>query len=869
MDLSNRLFRDLIILLFGLAGIGCYFYSFDNQHPLSIGEIHYSRDQIIEKADSVIQSWQYQSIDYYPSARFNTQSKFIDSLQKKWGSEELSAWVKQSEFLKQLPLLSWDVSEYNSQNVENGAEFSVGLSLAGKVAGFEASTEMIARQRPFNRYAVRSVFQNQVQDYTRALEDSLIAGLSDYQHLNSSPQSDSRAANIIERLRDMRGGEDEEVYTMKNIWSLADFYIDRTLWANFDVRQDSVELLDEGGVRFARAFISVEDTAVGVHANLTMDVLPAGSIKSLQFTLLPEIIDLEGSFAEVFESISLFLVLIFAIWLLFVFYLRIKARAIDTKPAMIIAVLAGFIVPGFWMLQFINDLGLVYRAADASQVINWLMLLAVLGAISAIGFFVVTAVSDSITRQYWPEKLKTWDLVRRGLFVNKPVGWGIINAIGIGGLLAGIAGFFLNLFSISYLPASIDFISDNYYLPSLANLMVTVSKVLIIVLPLYLILANQIKGMANRDWIIPLLSGLLFGLLDILPFNIEPESLDRAMRAVIGFALGYFYLRYDFLTVVFGFFVFFNFITTSKGWVIQGSPDANTFYLFVLVVIMLSAFGVYFIFKGSDRKELPEYVPAYIEDQAKEQRLKQELSIARVVQQTFLPSKIHHLPGIDIAGVCIPAQETGGDYYDMISLGEQRTAIAIGDVSGKGVRAAFYMTFTKGVLHSLSALILSPVELLNQLNRLFNENATRGTFISMIYGILEADKRKFTFARAGHNPMLVVRSNGDSEWLKPKGVGIGVSKGDDFIKCTEEASLKLNEGDTVILYTDGITEMLNTGNHFYGEERLERLVKGVRKASSEKILEIITDDVNEFKGVARQHDDMTLVIIKADASANQ
>jgi serine phosphatase RsbU (regulator of sigma subunit) len=190
-------------------------------------------------------------------------------------------------------------------------------------------------------------------------------------------------------------------------------------------------------------------------------------------------------------------------------------------------------------------------------------------------------------------------------------------------------------------------------------------------------------------------------------------------------------------------------------------------------------------------------------------------------------------------------------------------------VSGKGIRAAFYMTFTKGVLHSLSALILSPVELLNQLNRLFKENATRGTFISMIYGILEADKRKFTFARAGHNPMLVVKNNGDTEWLKPDGVGIGVTNGDNFLKCTQEASLKLKEGDVVILYTDGITEMLNSGNHFYGEDRLERLVKGVRKASSEKILEIIVDDVNEFKGMARQHDDMTLVIIKADASVNQ
>ncbi len=865
MQLSKKLFRDLLILLFGLAGIGWFFYSLPNHHPFSIGDIKKPKIEIIEKADSVFQSWQYQSFEFYPSTEFNTSAQLVDSLQVKWGYSEFKKKVSGSNFLNKLPLLSWRISELSFQEGESGTQFSVGLNTHGEVVSFSASNELISRQRPFNRYAVRAVFQDQVDNYSRGLEDSLLTGLSDYQHLNGN----SQALAIIDRLREIRGAEPEDVYTMNNIWDLADFYLNRTMWSDFELSRDSVQLLDEAGIRFARAFLSAEDSVSGVKASLTLDVLPAGSIKSLDYTLSPRIINNNGKYADIIKSISFFIILVFAIWLLFVFYLRIKARAIDTKPAMIIAVLAGFMVPGFWVLQFVNDFGFRYGLMEITQIINSLMFLAVMGAISAIGFFVITAVSDSITRQYWPQKLKTWDLVRRGLFMNKPVGWGIINAIAIGGILVGIVALILALIPSAYISANTELISDSYFLPSLANLMITTCFVLAIVVPIYLVLGNQIKGLVDREWIIPILSGLLFWLIDILPFNIEPDMLDRGMRAMLGFALGYFYLRYDFLTIAFGGFVFVNLLTTSKGWVLDGSPDANTFYLFMLVLITLTGLGVYFILKGSDREELPEYVPAYIEDQAKEQRLKQELSIARVVQQTFLPSKIHHLPGIDIAGICIPAQETGGDYYDMISLGEQRTAIAIGDVSGKGIRAAFYMTFTKGVLHSLSALILSPVELLNQLNRLFNENATRGTFISMIYGILESDKRQFTFARAGHNPMLVVRANGETEWLKPDGIGIGVAQGDAFIKHTREATVKLKEGDVVILYTDGITEMLNSGNHFYGEERLERLVKGVRKASSEKILEIITDDVNEFKGVAKQHDDMTLVIIKADASVNQ
>lgn len=854
-----------------MIGIGWFFYSLSVHHPFTFGEIERSKDQIIEQADVVLQNnqYQYQFQAIFPSAEFQASAGVIDSLQKKWGSKEFKERVQASEFLSDLPLLSWEIEGYNGQEAERGVQIAMRLSTTGELVSFKAENELISQQRPYNRDAIRYVLEAQVQNYTRSLEDSLISGLTSYQHLNTETSSDGQSAGIIERLRQLRGSEEDVVYTNRNIWKLADYYLERTVWNNFELQRDTVQLLDEAGIRFARVTFGAQDSVSGVAVDLTMDVLPAGSLKSLDYELAPTISEPDETYTQVIESTSLFVLLVFGIWLLFIFYLRIKARAIDTRPAMIIAVLAGFIIPGFWILQFVNDIGLVYGLAGTNEIINSLMVLAVIGAMSAVGFFVITAVSDSITRQYWPEKLKTWDLVRRGLIVNKPVGWGIINAIAIGGILAGIFALCLSFVPTSYLSANTGFISDNFFLPSLANLMVTISLVLVVVISAFLIMGNQIKGVVSKQWIIPLLSALLFCLLDILPVNIEPDLCDRIMRTMIGFMLGYFYVRYDFLTIVFGFFVFLNLVTTSKGWVIPGSPDANTFYLFLLVLITFLFLGVYFILKGQDRKELPEYVPAYIEEQAKEQRLKQELSIARVVQQTFLPSKIHHLPGIDIAGICIPAQETGGDYYDMISLGQQRTAIAIGDVSGKGIRAAFYMTFTKGVLHSLSALILSPVELLNQLNRLFKENATRGTFISMIYGILEADKRQFTFARAGHNPMLVVRSNGNTEWLKPDGVGIGITDSDNFIRCTQEATLKLKEGDVVILYTDGITETLNSGGHFYGEDQLERLVKGVRKASSEKILEIIINDVNEFKGIAKQHDDMTLVIIKADASVNQ
>ncbi|MFP8489251.1 PP2C family protein-serine/threonine phosphatase [Gracilimonas sp. Q87] len=869
MQKGKKDFRDLLVVVIGIAGMICFFYALSGVHPLRIAEIDLPKNEILIKADSVLQSWQYQTQSFYPVATFESETGFLDTLQKKTGKKNLDELLRRSDIISGLPLFTWRINEVYSEEIENELTLELRLDTKGNVVAFSTNRSLILKQRPFNREAIQHVYENEIKNYSRLLEDSLITGLLDVQHLNGQAQNRSSRNVLPDQLRIFSDTPGSELFAEQLIWKHTDFYLDRSVWKNFELSRDSVQLVDETNIRYAKAFLSMTDPQTEISASLTLELLPAGSLMGLSYNLRPQLETADEELSDILESVALFLILVFVIWLFFIFYMRIKARAIDTRPAMIVAVLAGFAVPAFWILQFLNSFDFLLQVVDISQILNGMLFIGVMGAISAVAFFVLTAVSDSITRQYWPEKLRSWDLIRNGLFINKPIGWAIVNAIGIGGLLAGVTGLFLSVIPTAYISAGTELLSDQYFLPSIANLLITVMTVLLVIVSIYLIIGNQFKALLSKDYIILVLSAVLFGLMDVLPFNIEPDILNRGMRSAVGLLLGYFYLRYDFLTVVLGFFVYLNFLTTSKGWVINSSPDANTFYLFLLVLAFVAILGVYFVLKGSERKELPEYVPTYIEDQAKEQRVKQELSIARAVQHTFLPSKIQSLPGIDMAGICIPAQETGGDYYDMISLGEERVAIAIGDVSGKGIRAAFYMTFIKGVLHSLSALILSPVELLNQLNRLFNENATRGTFISMIYGIFEAKKRTFTFARAGHNPMLLVKNDASSEWIKPKGLGIGMAKGDNFIQCIEEAELKLKEGDVLILYTDGITEMLDAGGRFYGEERLKELVKNIRKSSSEQIMKSIVSDVNEFKGLAKQHDDMTLVIIKADASANQ
>ena len=153
--------------------------------------------------------------------------------------------------------------------------------------------------------------------------------------------------------------------------------------------------------------------------------------------------------------------------------------------------------------------------------------------------------------------------------------------------------------------------------------------------------------------------------------------------------------------------------------------------------------SIYFLFFGEDKDYLGEYIPEYLEDQAREQRVLQELDIARNVQETFLPEKAPEITGFDTSAICIPAQETGGDYYDIIPLNEEKVAFTVGDVCGKGIQAAFYMTFTKGVIHSLCSIFLSPKKMMYHVNKLFSQNATKGTFISMIYGILDIKKNLY------------------------------------------------------------------------------------------------------------------------------
>jgi len=258
-------------------------------------------------------------------------------------------------------------------------------------------------------------------------------------------------------------------------------------------------------------------------------------------------------------------------------------------------------------------------------------------------------------------------------------------------------------------------------------------------------------------------------------------------------------------------------------------------------------------------------MPAFALNITERQRLQRELEIARDIQMSFLPKKNPLINYLDIASICIPALEVGGDYYDFIQFDGNKLGVIIGDVSGKGTQAAFYMILTKGFLKALAKSFRSPLKFLQDMNTLFYENVERGTFISMVCGIFDLENKKFMLARAGHNPVIVRKSaQKNAGTLHPTGLAIGLEKGIVFNKTIQEIEIEITKGDIFVFYTDGFTEARNKFKEEFGEERLVDIVKNNSGLTSEEILNQIIKEVKTFMGKTPQHDDMTMIVAKID-----
>ena len=250
-----------------------------------------------------------------------------------------------------------------------------------------------------------------------------------------------------------------------------------------------------------------------------------------------------------------------------------------------------------------------------------------------------------------------------------------------------------------------------------------------------------------------------------------------------------------------------------------------------------------------------------VQESIEKERLAQELRVAHDTQLKLLPKKMPTVPGLEVDGLCITANEVGGDYYGFIPLGEEKLGVAIGDVSGKGISAAFFMAELKGILEASSGMSNSAKELLVQMNKVLYPNTDRQTFISFVYAIFDRQKREITLSRAGHCPVLR-RSEGRVEILRPEGMALALEKGPLFEKILEEVRLPLIPGDVYVFYTDGLPEARNEKGEEFGDERLIHLLENLDGLPAEAVRERIVSEVLDFIGKTKPHDDLSLLVVR-------
>ena len=243
------------------------------------------------------------------------------------------------------------------------------------------------------------------------------------------------------------------------------------------------------------------------------------------------------------------------------------------------------------------------------------------------------------------------------------------------------------------------------------------------------------------------------------------------------------------------------------------------------------------------------------------QRLESEMVVASQVQKALLPERPPDFKGLKISFVNLPSQIVGGDFHDIFKLGENKLAVAIGDVSGKGAPASILMAMLYAGFRSLLKVIYPVVEVVARLNNLLYDTTAEGYYATFFFGIYRRDTGQLTYTNAGHNPPLLIRQNGSIIRLNTGGIVLGFLRDQEY----HQETVKLRKGDFLVLFTDGVTEVMNSEGEEYGEERLIELVKSARSDNPHELKSLLLQDLKKFSAHKEFSDDVTIAMIYAES----
>jgi sigma-B regulation protein RsbU (phosphoserine phosphatase) len=238
-------------------------------------------------------------------------------------------------------------------------------------------------------------------------------------------------------------------------------------------------------------------------------------------------------------------------------------------------------------------------------------------------------------------------------------------------------------------------------------------------------------------------------------------------------------------------------------------------------------------------------------------RLEEELAVAKRIQASLLPDEVPQPPGVEIAAVTRPCHEVGGDFYDFLDFGAAGLGLAVADVAGKGVPAALILSGLQATLRAEAGGDEPPEPIVRKINERLCQDVQPGSFASLLYAHLDVDRRRIRYVNAGHPAGLVIRRDGSLQRLEEGGILLGVERTATYVSGEHQ----FETGDLLLLYSDGVTDVLNELDEEYGQERLEKLLPRLAHLSPRAVMETIISSVEGFVG-GTLPDDITLLVAK-------
>lgn len=725
---------------------------------------------------------------------------------------------------------------------------NVKLDLQGNISGFEASVPDNTTPVLVNLPALEFITEG-------SLPDSLTSSMIQFESFYRDSQSDSTDSDPNSFL-----------ITEADVIDLAKYYLRFTKWNNTSLHADippSVTYNQEQNT--AEVTFLSRDLFVDYRLQIEVAVDHAGNLRRVLPTYRnSENERVNSNFERIASTLGLPVFVVMVLLALVVLVRRFSRGLIDAKPSKVDAL---FGAAGLFVFLVLHSTGGLARGESlgafdmATPIFGTLF--GTLGGWLLIFFLSVYA--SSLSQEVWPYKLKQLNLIRKGYLVNQPVGMTMIRAVLYGIILTGMLTLLIAILPDSGIKWTSEyvFLADQVMFSGVYMVASGLFSVVLIMFFLLLGIAALVHRKFKQPWATIGIVIIFWVLSGFIPADLIETNYTIVLLVASGSLIGYILWKNGPVLASMTFLVSEWLWVVAEGLWISQNPDIWNLLFLAAVPVGLFVFGLYGIKTDITSEELPDYTPAYLLEIANRERMVQELKIARQVQLSFLPEATPTFEGLELAANCYAANEVGGDYYDFLPVGDHKMGVVIGDVSGKGIQAAFFMTLIKGFTKSLVDGFTEPKAFLNRLNKLFYENSKRGTFISMIYGMYDNSDRSFQFARAGHNPLIVVRGDDKSvEMIESKGLAIGMISDRRFEEVLECKSITLQQNDLIILYTDGYTEAMNYGNRLYGDQRLLDVVQKNADKSAQEMLDAINQDVRGFIAERPASDDMTMIVMR-------